>query len=98
MYWKFLTKIERERKDVNDKNAKTHKKIPPKVLKTSAMVTAETLQHLFHQALNTGKFPSNLKFAVVRPVFKKNNPKLHQKNVYIKSVFVTIPMFLQKGF
>ena len=68
------------------------------MLRTSAMVTAETLQLLFHQALNIGKFPSNLKFADVRPVFKKNNSKLHQKNEYIKSVFVAIPMFLQKGF
>ena len=61
------------------------------------MVTAETLQHLFHPALNKGKFPSNLKFAVVTPVLKKNNP-LHQKNLYIKPIFVAITVFLQKGF
>ena len=38
------------------------------------MVTAETLQQLFNQALTTGEFPSNLKNADVTPVFKKNNP------------------------
>ena len=43
------------------------------MLKTSAMVTAETLQQLFNQALTTGEFPSNLKNADVTPVFKKNN-------------------------
>ena len=44
------------------------------MLKTSAMVTAETLQQLFNQALTTREFPSNLKNAYVTPVFKKNNP------------------------
>ena len=43
------------------------------MLKTSAMVTAETLLQLFKQALTTGEFPSNLKNADVTPVFKKNN-------------------------
>ena len=44
------------------------------MLKTSAMVTAEILQQLFNQALNTGEFSSNLKNADITPVFKKNNP------------------------
>ena len=38
------------------------------------LVTAETLQQLFNQALTTGEFPTNLKNADVTPVFKKNNP------------------------
>ena len=49
------------------------------MLKTSAMVTAETLQQLFNQALTTREFPSNLKNAYVTPVFKKNNP-LNKEN------------------
>ena len=44
------------------------------MLKTSTMVTAETMQQLFNQALTTREFPSNLKNADVTPVFKKNNP------------------------
>ena len=32
---------------LNVKKATTHENIPPKVLKTSAMITAETLQQLF---------------------------------------------------
>ena len=36
--------IEEEIKNLNVKKATTHKNIPPKVLKSSAMVTAETLQ------------------------------------------------------
>ena len=67
------SEIEKEIKNLIVKKATTHKNIPPKVLKTSAMVTAETLQQLFNQALTTGEFPSNLKNADVTPVFKKNN-------------------------
>ena len=37
------------------------------------MVTAETLQQLLNQALNTGEFPGNLKNADVTPFFKKNH-------------------------
>ena len=47
------SEIEKEIKNLNVKKATTHKNIPPKVLKTSAMVTAETLQQLFNQALAT---------------------------------------------
>ena len=39
------------------------------------MVTAETLQQLLNQALNTGEFPGNLKNAdVTLFIFFKKNP------------------------
>ena len=63
------SEIEKEIKNLNVKKATTHKNIPPKVLKTGAMVTAKTLKQLFNQALTTGEFPSNLKNADVSPVF-----------------------------
>ena len=63
------SEIEKEIKNLNVENAKTHKNISPKVLKTSAIVTAETLQQLFNQALTTGEFPSNLKNADMTSVF-----------------------------
>ena len=63
------SEIEKEIKNLNVKKATTHKTISPKVLKTSAMVTAETLQQLFNQALTTGEFPSNLKNADMTSVF-----------------------------
>ena len=47
--------IEKEIKNLNVKKATTHKNIPQEVLKTSATVTAETLQQLFDQALITGE-------------------------------------------
>ena len=65
------SQIEKETKNLNVQKATTHENIPAK--KTSAMVTAETLQQLLNQALTTGEFPSNLKNTDVTPVFKKNN-------------------------
>ena len=64
------SEIEKEIKNLNVKKATTYKKIPPKVLKTSAMVTAETLQQLFNQALTTEEFPSNLKMQMLRLYLK----------------------------
>ena len=55
------SEIEKEIKNLSVKKVTTHKNIPPKVLKASAMVTVETLQQLFNQALTTEEFPSNLK-------------------------------------
>ena len=63
--------MEKEIKNLNVKNSTTHKNIPPKVLKTSAMITAETLQQLFNQALTTREFPSNLINAELRLFLKR---------------------------
>ena len=65
------------------------------LLKPSPMVTAETLQQLFNQALTTGKFPSNLKNADVTPVFKKNNP-LNKENYRPVSVLPIISKVFEK--
>ena len=65
------------------------------MLKTSAMVTAETLLQLFKQALTTGEFPSNLKNADVTPISKKNNP-LSKKNYRPISVLPVISKVFEK--
>ena len=65
------------------------------MLKTSGMVTAETLQQLFNQVLTTGEFRSNLKNADVTPVFKKNNP-LNKENYRPVSVLPIISKVFEK--
>ena len=73
------SEIEKYVKNLNVKKATTHKNIPHKVLITSAMVTAKTLQQLFNQALTTGEYLVNLKNTDVTPVFKKKNPLNKEK-------------------
>ena len=85
-----------EIKNVNVKKAITHKNIPPKVLKTSAMLTVETLQQFFNQALTTGEFPSNLTNADFIPVFKKNNP-LSKENCRPVNVLPIISKVFEKS-
>ena len=58
---------------MNAKKATTHKNISSKVLKTSTMVTAETLQQPFNQELAAEGFPKNLKMQML-PYFKKEKP------------------------
>ena len=59
------------------------------------MVTADSLQQLFNQAVTTREFPSNLKNAVVTPVFKKNNP-LSKENYRPVSVLPIISKLFEK--
>ena len=59
------------------------------------MVTADSLQQLFNQAVTTREFPSNLKNADVTPVFKKNNP-LSKENYRPVSVLPIISKVFEK--
>ena len=65
------------------------------MLKTSAMITVETLQQLFKQALTTGEFHSYLKNADVTPVFKNNNP-LNKENYRPVGVLPIISKVFEK--
>ena len=47
-----------------------HDKIPPKLLRDSAIVIAPILSHIFNQSINTGIFPKDLKTAVISPLYK----------------------------
>ena len=56
---------------MNLDRATAHNNIPPKILRQSAEVTANTLQLLFDNAISKTEFPENLKLSDVTPVFKK---------------------------
>ena len=70
----MLSDIKNEIKGLNPNKATTHNNIPPKILRQSAEVTANTLQLLFNNAISNSEFPENLKLADVTPVFKKKDP------------------------
>ena len=69
--------------------------IPPKILKISSEVSADTLHNLFNDMLKTGNFPDNLKLADITPVFKKKNP-LHKVNYRPVSVLPSISKVIEK--
>ena len=70
----MLSDIKNEIKGLNPNKATTHNNFPPKILRQSAEVTANTLQLLFNNAISNSEFPENLKLADVTPVFKKKDP------------------------
>ena len=47
-----------------------HDKIPPKLLKDSAIVIVPFLTHIFNQSINTGIFLQDLKTAIMSPIYK----------------------------
>ena len=84
---------------INPKKASTSDSIPPKILKISSEVSADTLHNLFNDMLKTGNFPDNLKLADITPVFKMENP-LHKVNygpvIVLPSISKVFEKLMQK--
>ena len=76
-------------------NTSTSDSIPPRILKITSVVSADTLHNLFNDVLKTGNFPDNLKLADIAPVFKKKNP-LHKVNYRPVSVLPSISKVFEK--
>ena len=70
----MLSDIKNEIKGFDSSKATTHNNIPPKILRQSAEVTANTMQLLFNNAILNSDFPEDLELADVTPIFKKNDP------------------------
>ena len=50
-----------------------HDKIPPKLLRDSAIIIAPILSPVFNQSINTGILPKDLKTAVISPLYKSGS-------------------------
>ena len=72
-----------------------HDKIPPKLLKDSAIVIALFLTHIFNQSINTGIFPEDLKTAIISPIYKSGS-KTECCNYRPISVLSTVAKILEK--
>ena len=55
-----LSGIELEIRIFNPKKARTHKNIPPKILKSSSEATINVLHRLFNETITKGVLPDNL--------------------------------------
>ena len=64
-------------------------KIPAKLLRETASVTALSLCKLFNKSLSTGSFPQNWKEANVVPVFKKGEIEFTDNSVQAHLLTVT---------
>ena len=91
----MLSDIKNEIKGLNPNKATTHNNFPPKILRQSAEVTANTLQLLFNNAISNSEFRENLKLADVTPVFKKKDP-FDKTNYRPVSVFLRFQRLMQK--
>jgi len=75
--------------------ASEHDKIPPKLLKDSAIVIAPILTHILNQSINTGIFPKDLKTAIISPLYKSGS-KTECCNYRPISVLSTVAKILEK--
>ena len=91
----MLSDIKNEIKGLNPNKATIQNNIPPKILRQSAEVTANTLQLLFNKALSNSEFPKNLLLADVTPVFKKKD-RLDKTNYRPVSVLSLVSKFFEK--
>ena len=91
----MLSDIKNEIKGLNPNKATTQNNIPPKILRQSAEVTANTLQLLFNKALSNSEFPKNLLLADVTPVFKKKD-RLDKTNYRPVSVLSLVSKLFEK--
>ena len=79
-----LTDVVKEINDINPNKSSSKDSIPPKMFKISSEATANILQKLLNDSLETGMFSDTLKLADITPVFKKT---LHIRLIIIQSVF-----------
>ena len=59
--------------DLSTKKSSGHDSIPPKIIKGSAAILSTPLKELFNVSIEECLFPSDLKYAEVAPLFKKDD-------------------------
>ena len=77
-----LSDIVKEIKDINPNKSSTKDSIPPKIFRKSSEATANILQKLLNESLDTGTFPGNMKLADRTPTFIKR-----LRLIIVQSVF-----------
>jgi len=75
MKWKYVTMYELEQtiKSLNSKNSHGYDGILNKIIKLSLPFIISPLTYICNEILKAGIFPDRLKYALVKPIFKKGN-------------------------
>ena len=73
MKWKYVTTYELEKiiKSLNSKNSHGYEGISIKIIKLITSYIISPLTNICNKILKMGIFPDRLKYAIVRPIFKK---------------------------
>jgi hypothetical protein len=59
-------------KSLKTKNSYGYDEIPTKILKLSARFIISPLTYILNKSLTSGVFPERLKYAIIKPVYKKD--------------------------
>jgi len=73
--WQYVSTYEIEKiiKSLRTKNTCGYNEIPNRIIKLTAPFIILPLTDICNAVLSTGVFPDRLKYAVVKPIFKKGN-------------------------
>jgi hypothetical protein len=95
--WKYTTthEIEKIIKSLNSKNSHGYDGISNKIIKLSLPFIISPLTYICNEVLKTGVFPDRLKYAVVRPIFKKGN-KHKTSNYRLISLLTSFSKIIEK--
>ena len=89
--------IEHEIMELYSNKASGYDCIPPKTLKDSVSIVKDPLTQLFNTSVKDNLFPSDLKYANVSPLFKKDD-NTNKENYRPISILPTISkMFLKSN-
>lgn len=80
-FWSYLK--------TDDKKAAETDKIPPKLVKLSAIVLSQLLVNAINKSISRGVFPDNTKTAPISPANKQSNDKNKVSNFRLASVLIT---------
>ena len=67
--------IENIIKSLKSEESLGYDEITTKILKISAPFISFPLTYIFNKAMKSGIFPSRLKYALIKPIFKKGDKK-----------------------
>jgi len=73
--WQYASAYEIEKiiKSLRTKNTSGYDEISNHIIKLTAPFIISPLTHICNAILSTGVFPDRLKYAVIKPIFKKGN-------------------------
>jgi hypothetical protein len=92
--WKYAKtyEINKISKSLKTKNSYGYDEIPIKILKLCAPFIISPLTYICNKPLSSGVFPERLKYAIIRPVYKKGDKLLttNYRPIYLLTSFFKI--------